>query len=131
MVRPTGQPLNGKIGAWAVAEQAHAIEHWRRQFRGDARVQNDNEVTDSDIASIASVKLYWVNPHANPTHQVIPFDPSAPPDPSAACPVTAVLRPLLQGGHQHGSGQACGETPSELHPPLLREAPGLKHESGR
>jgi hypothetical protein len=51
MVRPTGQPLNEKVGAWAAAEQAHAIEHWRRQFRGEARVKDDADITDADIAA--------------------------------------------------------------------------------
>src|SRR5262249_32662405 len=35
MVKPTGKPLNDKVGRWAETEMAHAIEHWRRQFRGD------------------------------------------------------------------------------------------------
>lgn len=51
MVRPTGQPLNEKIGAWASAEMAHAVEHWRKQFRGQARVVNDDSVSDDDIRS--------------------------------------------------------------------------------
>jgi hypothetical protein len=28
----------------------HAIEHWRKQFRGDARVKDDADITDADIA---------------------------------------------------------------------------------
>ena len=31
MVRPTGTPLNDKAGKWVAAEQAHALDHWRRQ----------------------------------------------------------------------------------------------------
>lgn len=50
-VRPTGKPLNEKVGAWAAREQAHAIEHWRKQFRGEAQVKDDAAVTDADIAS--------------------------------------------------------------------------------
>lgn len=50
-VRPTGKAKNEKIGAWAEAELARAIEHWRRHFRGHARVKNDVDVTDEDIAS--------------------------------------------------------------------------------
>ena len=34
-VRPTGKPLNRKVGAWVNGEMAHAVEHWRRQFRGE------------------------------------------------------------------------------------------------
>ena len=41
MVRPTGKPLNDKVGAWADGEMEHAIEHWRQQFRGDAPVKDD------------------------------------------------------------------------------------------
>ena len=51
IVTPTGQPLNAKVGAWVAAEQAHSIEHWRRQFRGEARVLKDEAVTDAEIAS--------------------------------------------------------------------------------
>ncbi len=50
MVRPTGQPLNEKVSRWVKAEMAHAVEHWRRQFRGEARVKDDTEVTEADIA---------------------------------------------------------------------------------
>jgi hypothetical protein len=51
MVRPSGQPLNEKVGKWAEAEMRHAIEHWRRQFRGEPRVKADSEITESDIAA--------------------------------------------------------------------------------
>ena len=50
MVRPTGKPLSDKVGAWVAAEQRHAVEHWRRQFRGEARVKEDDAVTEEDIA---------------------------------------------------------------------------------
>ena len=30
MVRPTGKPLNDKVGDWASAEMKHAIDHWRQ-----------------------------------------------------------------------------------------------------
>jgi hypothetical protein len=63
MVRPTGQPLNDKVGAWAAAEMAHALERWRRQFRGDARVKNDTDLTDDDIA--AHHLVLWGDPHSN------------------------------------------------------------------
>ena len=51
MVRPTGKPLNEKVGRVGNAEMKHAIEHWRRQFRGEARVKDDKDVTDADIAA--------------------------------------------------------------------------------
>jgi pimeloyl-ACP methyl ester carboxylesterase len=63
MVRPTGQPLNEKVGTWAAAEMTHAVEHWRRQFRGEARVKNDVEVTDADIA--AHHLVLWGDPRSN------------------------------------------------------------------
>jgi dienelactone hydrolase len=47
-VRPTGKPLNEKVGAWAAGELDHAIQHWRLQFRGEARVKDDKDITDAD-----------------------------------------------------------------------------------
>jgi hypothetical protein len=63
MVRPTGKPLNEKVGAWATAEMNHAIEHWRRQFRGEARVKADDAVTDADMAGHNLV--LWGDPSSN------------------------------------------------------------------
>jgi hypothetical protein len=63
MVRPTGQPWNEKLGAWAAAELAHATNHWRSQFRGDARVKDDIAVTTNDIA--AHHLILWGDPSAN------------------------------------------------------------------
>ena len=50
-VRPIGRSRNTRLQKWAEGELQHARDHWRRQFRGDARVKNDNDVTDADIAS--------------------------------------------------------------------------------
>jgi dienelactone hydrolase len=63
MVAPTGKPLNEKVGAWASAELNHAAQHWRRQFRGDARVKKDNEVTEADSAG--SNLVLWGDPSSN------------------------------------------------------------------
>ena len=63
MVAPTGKPMNAKVGAWAAAEREHARVHWRRQFRGEARVKNDNDVTDADIA--AHNLVLWGDPASN------------------------------------------------------------------
>ena len=63
MVRPTGKALNEKVGAWANAEMTRAIEQWRRQFRGDARVKDDSAVTDADIA--AHHLVLWGDPASN------------------------------------------------------------------
>lgn len=50
IVQPTGTPANAKAGEWATSECKHAIDHWRKQFRGEARVKNDTDVTDADFA---------------------------------------------------------------------------------
>ena len=50
-VRPTGQPLNAKVGAWADAELRHATKMWRDLFRGHVIVKDDTAVTDEDMAS--------------------------------------------------------------------------------
>jgi dienelactone hydrolase len=63
MVRPTGNPVNEKVGAWAKAEMDHAIAHWRRQFRGDARVANDTDISDSEMAT--NNLVLWGDPQSN------------------------------------------------------------------
>ncbi len=63
MVKPTGKPLNEKVGAWAGAEMAHAIDHWRKQFRGEARVKTDDAVTDDDVRDHNLV--LWGDPSSN------------------------------------------------------------------
>lgn len=51
IVRPTGKAWFPKVAEWAKGEQAHAIEHWRRHFRGEARVKDDADISDADIAN--------------------------------------------------------------------------------
>jgi hypothetical protein len=63
MVRPTGKPWNEKVGAWAAAEMAHAIDHWRKQFRGEAPVKDDSAVTEANIAQ--SNLVLWGDPASN------------------------------------------------------------------
>ncbi len=63
MVQPSGTPLHEKVGAWAAAELAHATNHWRRHFRGDARVKLDTDVTTNDIAMHHLV--LWGDPSSN------------------------------------------------------------------
>jgi pimeloyl-ACP methyl ester carboxylesterase len=63
MVKPTGAPLNEKVGAWAEREMAHAVEHWRKQFRGEARVKNDDAITEADIKEHNLV--LWGDPQSN------------------------------------------------------------------
>jgi hypothetical protein len=63
MVRPTGKPMNEKVANWAAAEMRHAVEHWRKQFRGAARVKDDTAVTEEDIA--AHNLVLWGDPASN------------------------------------------------------------------
>ena len=63
MVKPTGMPMNAKLAAWTDKEMNHAIEHWRRQFRGEARVKEDEAVTKADIAN--SNLVLWGDPRSN------------------------------------------------------------------
>lgn len=62
-VRPTGTAANAAAGKWAASELERAIEHWRRHFRGDARVINDTDVTAETIAS--SNLVLWGDPSSN------------------------------------------------------------------
>ena len=63
MVKPSGTPLNEKLGAWTAREMTHATEHWRKQFRGDAPVKLDTAVTDADIAN--NNLILWGDPKSN------------------------------------------------------------------
>lgn len=63
MVRPTGQALNEKVGAWATSEMEHAIDHWRRQFRGQARLEDDTSVSDQELAT--NNLVLWGDPQSN------------------------------------------------------------------
>ncbi len=58
MVKPSG-----KASPWVEEEMAHAIEHWRKQFRGDARVKKDSEITKDDIWD--SNLILWGDPSNN------------------------------------------------------------------
>jgi hypothetical protein len=63
MVKPSGKPVNAKVGAWAAQEMKHAVTHWRNQFRGDAPVKADTEVTDDDIKN--NNLVLWGDPSSN------------------------------------------------------------------
>jgi dienelactone hydrolase len=62
-VRPTGTSPNPAFHQWAEGERQHAIEHWRRHFRGEARVKEDTAVDEKDIAS--SNLVLWGDPSSN------------------------------------------------------------------
>ncbi len=62
-VSPTGTPLAPGVANWVADEEKHAIAEWRRQFRGEAQVRLDREITDADIA--ASNLILWGDPSSN------------------------------------------------------------------
>ena len=62
-VRPTGKGRHERVDAWARQEADRASEHWRRHFRGEARVLDDTDVTDAEIAG--SNLVLWGDPASN------------------------------------------------------------------
>jgi predicted esterase len=63
VVRPTGKAANETTGAWVNAQLAKATNEWRAQFRGDARVKDDSQVTDADI--VAHNLILFGDPQSN------------------------------------------------------------------
>ncbi len=64
MVRPTGKPMMGsQISTWIDDELGDALYQWKTQFRGDALVKSDQDVTDDDIHSHHLV--VWGDPASN------------------------------------------------------------------
>ena len=63
MVSPTGTPMKEKIGKWTTTEMKHATEHWRKQFRGDAPIKADKDVTELDIQN--NNLILWGDPKSN------------------------------------------------------------------
>ena len=62
-VTPTGTAISSAVGKWAASEEKRASREWRRQFRGDAPVRDDKDVTDADIAS--NNLILWGDPASN------------------------------------------------------------------
>jgi dienelactone hydrolase len=62
-VSPTGTPAVAPVAQWVAAEEKRAIAEWRRQFRGDAQVRDDKDITDAEIAS--SNLVLWGDPGSN------------------------------------------------------------------
>ncbi len=56
-VKPTGKSSHPEVQKWAEGELDRAIEHWRRHFRGHARVKNDTDITPEDIQNSQSHSL--------------------------------------------------------------------------
>ena len=51
VVLPSGKSENEAVAKWAASEAEHFVKEWRRQFRGDAVVKRDTEISPEDIAS--------------------------------------------------------------------------------
>lgn len=62
-VLPTGKSPHPKLQKWVEEESGRAIEHWRRQFRGEAQVIADREVKDTDVQTKNLV--LWGDPSSN------------------------------------------------------------------
>ena len=62
-VRPTGKPLNDKVGGWVKSEMERALVEWRRVFRGEARVKDDTAITADDIKN--ANLILWGDPSSN------------------------------------------------------------------
>jgi pimeloyl-ACP methyl ester carboxylesterase len=63
LVRPTGTSANDTVETWVKSEQERAVHEWRKQFRGDAQVKDDTQITDADIA--ANNLILWGDPQSN------------------------------------------------------------------
>ena len=62
-VRPSESSPSPEVETWVEAELEHAITHWRQQFRGDARVKMDYEITDQDVLN--ANLILWGDPQSN------------------------------------------------------------------
>ncbi len=62
-VRPTGKGRSETINRWVDRELQHAIDHWRRQMRGVARVIDDTQLDEATLAS--SNLVLWGDPQSN------------------------------------------------------------------
>ncbi len=50
-VLPSKQSVDESVQRWVELEARHAMEHWRKHFRGDIRQKLDVEITEDDITS--------------------------------------------------------------------------------
>ncbi|MCA9248803.1 MAG: prolyl oligopeptidase family serine peptidase [Planctomycetales bacterium] len=51
VVRPGGKARHEAVDQWTHSELDHFLREWRRQFRGDALVKLDAEISEADIAT--------------------------------------------------------------------------------
>ena len=63
MVKPTGNPINAKVGKWIDRELEHAVVHWRKQFRGELKLIDDTQIDEQTIAN--SNLVLWGDPQSN------------------------------------------------------------------
>ena len=63
VVRPTGKSRNPLTAAWVAQSLALATNDWRAQFRGEARVKDDVQVTADDLAKYNLI--LWGDPRSN------------------------------------------------------------------
>lgn len=63
MVAPSSQGWHPATDDWVEKEMNRAIGEWRRQFRGDALVRKDREVSDEDVAD--ANLILWGDPGSN------------------------------------------------------------------
>ncbi len=50
LIKPTGSSKFPQVDTWCERELQHAVRHWRQQFRGDALVKRDIDITPQDEA---------------------------------------------------------------------------------
>ncbi len=62
-VRPTGKPLNEKIGAWVNSEMDYSAKLWRDVFRGDVEVKDDLAIGVTDMKN--KNLILWGDPSSN------------------------------------------------------------------
>ncbi len=62
-VTPTGASASASVGAWVDREEKRAISEWRREFRGEAQIRRDVDISDAEIAS--SNLVLWGDPASN------------------------------------------------------------------
>lgn len=63
IVLPSQRSASEAVERFVASESQRAIQQWRKHFRGDARVKQDGEVTDADIAE--SHLVLWGDPASN------------------------------------------------------------------
>lgn len=63
IVKPGKKSQHDQVEQWVQHELKHAVDEWRRQFRGHARVKTDTRITEQDIAS--SNLILFGDPQSN------------------------------------------------------------------